>query len=226
VQFIFEDDAFQPKQTLGNVNKFISQHQVQGMIVFGSSTSLAVANLAEQAHIPLIALATSDKVQQGRQYIMRLMLSVETEVSLMAAEIKRQAFRDIAIVATTQDGMLALRDGLIQRGAAPVLLAEDVAPDERCFRPVIAKLMLKQPQAVYMALLSPQGGLFATQLREAGYRGRLLAGSSMENPSQLAFGGSSLEGTLFTSVDDRAAARLFAQYTKRHAKSPSLLAVY
>lgn len=52
LQFIFEDDAMQPKNTVTAVNKLIAHHAIDGLVVFGTNTSLAVTHIAEERKLP------------------------------------------------------------------------------------------------------------------------------------------------------------------------------
>ena len=51
VSFLFEDDQYLPKNTTSAVTKFTQVDRVQCLIVFGSTPSIAVSDLAEKAKV-------------------------------------------------------------------------------------------------------------------------------------------------------------------------------
>ena len=61
VQFLFEDDQFQPKNTVTAVSRLIETEKVDGVIVYGTPTALAVNERLEREKIPMIALSILDQ---------------------------------------------------------------------------------------------------------------------------------------------------------------------
>jgi len=76
-----------------------------GIISFGSVTSLAVAQKAQDRAISMVAIATSDAIQKDRPYVFRHMLSSNRTAELILPEIQRRLLKRIALISTTHDGM-------------------------------------------------------------------------------------------------------------------------
>jgi len=215
VEFIFEDDSFSPKNSVTAARKLISQDKVSGIIIFGSSTSLAVAPIAETEKIPTIAMALSEKVALSREYTFRLFFIVDDLAELAAKEAVKLNYQSLAIVTTTQDGMLAMRDKFLTTNKIKLLLNEEVAPEETDFRSTASKIARLNPSAVFLALLPPQPSSFSKQLRQLGYKGELFSGPQIQSLSEVAASNGALQQTWFVTQNDHTAKEFYNNYKQK-----------
>ena len=221
VDFIFEDDQLQPKNTVTSVQKLISQDRVDGLIIFGSPTSLAVNSIAEQNKLPMVALSIVDKVVTGKTYVFKHWVPSRIENELVTAEVKRRGYKRIAIIASTNDAMLAMRDHFTDTKIADIVYSENFPRDEIDFRSAVAKIRQAKPDAVYNLLWSPQPSIFAKALREGGYAGPMFGAHNLEDPKQIESSAGSLNGVWFVTGDDDTAADYYHDYKQRFGVSPA-----
>lgn len=214
VEFIFEDDTFSPKVAVSALNSLLAIHHVDGFIVFGSGSCLATMDEIERRGLPMIAIATTDKVTEGKKNIVRHFLSADSENALMIRESARRGYQTIAVVTSLQDGMLALRDRFIGQTKAKVVINQEILPGDLDFRSIASMVRQRNPSAVYMVLLSPQTGYFARQLRQLGYTGELFAAHPAEDPADVAIAEGALNDTWYVNSDDRGAREFYSRYEK------------
>jgi len=199
VEFIFEDDGFDPKRTVANTAKFINQDKVDGLIVFGSGTALAVNNIAEQKKVPLIALGNSKKIIAGKKYVMMHFLNTDQENEVLVREVRRRSFQRIAVVCASQDAMIDLGQAFAQALPGRVVYSTELVPGETDFRAVIARIKAVRADAVYNVLLPGGAGLFAKQLREMGYEGELFSAHGVDDWNEVVVSRGALVGTWFVT---------------------------
>ena len=216
VDFLIEDDGFDPKRTVVNVAKFISQDKVKGLIIFGSGTALSVNNIAEHSKIPLIALGNSKKIIAGKNYSMMHFLNTDRENEVIAEEAKRRPFKRIAVICTSHDAMLDLAHAFTQSFPERIVLSEELLPGETDFRSIISKINAANSDAVYNVLLPGAAGLFARQLRAQGFHGELFSAHAVDDWNEVALSQGALIGTWFVTgnviVDETFADRYKAAF--------------
>lgn len=225
LELIFEDDGYLPKNTVSALNKFIEQDKVAGVVVFGSGCALAAAPIAEQRKIPMIAFATSPDVVRGRTYVMKHLASVASETRAIQQEVLRRKYDSLAIVSSSQDAMLALRDDFLRDNTVRVVMNEEVPPGETDFKGLATKIASAKPAAVYMLLMPPQGGIFARQIRDVAYPGELFSAHQMEDPREIESSQGALRGAWIVSVNVLADATFPDRYENEFGSKPGNFAV-
>ncbi|MBN8548504.1 MAG: ABC transporter substrate-binding protein [Deltaproteobacteria bacterium] len=216
VQFIFEDDVFLPKNTVGIVNKFISEDKVDALIVFGASTSFSVVNVAEKNKIPLVGMTVLETLEQGKQYVLRFFVSTEDLNERTIAEFTKRNYKDVAVVATVQDATLRQRDHFIDAHVSKIVLSQEFLPADLDFRASVSRIRALNPAAVYIIMLPPQGSTFAKQLRASGYSGQIVGSLQLASPAEIKNSEGALVGAWIPSGDDRHAKDFYADYEKAY----------
>ncbi len=227
VLFIFEDDAFQPKNTVSIVNKFISTDRVDVVVVFGATTSLSVADITEKAKIPLVGITVLETLEKNRNYAVRFLSSTKDLGIKTAIEMKKRGYQKIAMASSIQDATLTLRDHVVENGEFDIVVNDEFLPSDLDFRSSILKMKSNNPDAIFLSLLPPQGSTFAKQLRESGFTGQIVGSLQMGSPSEIKLADSALNGTWIVTGDDRKIGDFVSRYKKRFPDSdPFSEAVY
>lgn len=221
VSFIFEDDGFQPKNTVTIVNKFLDRDKVDAVIVFGASTSLSVAPLTEKQGIPLIGLTVLEKLEAGKKSTFRFFASTKSMSDLTIKEMKHRGYKKIAVVATMQDATLLQRDHFIDSTDLEVVINEELLPADLDFRSITTKIKASGADATYIITLPPQGSNFAKQLRQIGYNGSIVTSLQVGAPSEIENGGDALKGSWFVSGDDSHAVEFYKEYELKFSNEPA-----
>lgn len=224
VRFVFEDDSFLPRNTIAAVNKFIRQDHADALVVFGSGPALVAAPIAERRQIPMVALASSPEVVQGRSYVMKHFASVEKETAAVVGETARRGYASVAVVTTLQDAMLALRDKFLEQTKIPLVANEEVLPDDTDMRMVASKISAQQPAALYVLLMPGHIGIFCRQLRASGYQGELFGAHQFESPEEVTAAQGALTKAWFVSVNAVQDDTFAPAYQRRFGSPPGNVA--
>ncbi len=82
----------------------------------------------------MVALSIVDKVVDGKSYVFKHWVSSRVENDLLTAEVRRRGYKRVAVIASTNDAMLALRDHFTQSNVVEIVYSEDFSRDETDFR--------------------------------------------------------------------------------------------
>ena len=215
LEFIFEDDQFDPKTAVSAVRKLIDVDKVKALLVFGSASTFASSGLAEQAGVPMVALAFSEKVVENKSFIFRMFQTARQQAELLAKEIERRKYSSIAIVTATNEANIVMRDSLKVINKVKVVAEEEVAPNDFDLKVTALKIVQAKPAAVALFLIGPQLGVLPRRLRELGYKGDIFGSSPMQNQAQINAASGALEGAWLSALDMSHAQNFLAEYQKR-----------
>lgn len=169
LEVIFEDDQFLPALSVTAFNKLVFQDKVDLVITVASTPSNAVAPLAEQNAVPLIAWASDQKVSRNRQYVIRSYMSGFAEGQTIAAEAKRRGLQSVATVITSNDYPESVLQGFVANFPKDqVLLQAEFLPDTDDYRSFISKARANKINAFFLCLNPGNSSTFAKQVRAAG----------------------------------------------------------
>jgi branched-chain amino acid transport system substrate-binding protein len=205
IALVFEDDQFQPKQTVSAFQSLTRDEKVQAVICLASAPCKAIAPIAESKKILLIALASDSQIQVDKEYVYRLEANPREESKLLGKFIEQNNFRNIASIVAVQDGILEAYGAITEDGyfSSNEVISEKVSPETKDFRTVAVKLIKTNPDAILAGLLPGQAGHFAKQIRTLGYSGTLLGYNFIEGPESITAAGGALEGIIYTQVADQ-----------------------
>lgn len=219
--FTFEDDGFQPKNSVTAARKFIAE-KVDAIIIFGTPTALAVIPITESARVPLAAITIVDKVVQARQFGVRHFVAWQEENRRLLEEVMKRQYKKVAIVTTINDASLSLRDGFLKDGRIEVVLDKEFVKDDLDFQSVATKIRRAKPDAVYNLLFAPQGSAFMKALRRIGCQTPVFGAHNVEDPSEIAAADGAYDGIWFVTGDDRPGAAYAKAYADRFGIYPAM----
>jgi branched-chain amino acid transport system substrate-binding protein len=220
VQFIVEDDQYQPKNAVAAVQKLLALDKVKALFVFGSASSEAIADIAERQRIPLISISTATTVTNKRNYVVRHWVNADDEAQALISEAKRRKIKDVAMVTTNSDGYLAVRDEFLARQPPQVIYDQIANPEEHDFRTYAAKIKVLNPGAVFLLLGPGQFNTLAKMLRQIGYRGEFFAIHSIEMDPEVVGLHPSFIGTWYVLGDERKAQAFRTKYKAKFGQDP------
>lgn len=203
-QILWEDDAFDPRNTTTAFQKLVELDNVDAVVCFTSNPCNAVANLAEKKQVPLIAIASDSTIAKNRKFVFRLEISPSEEAKTLAEFIKESKFQRIAAITAVQDGIKAdfFELSKHQEYSSVQVFHEETLPNERDYRTVLSKALAKNPDTILVGLLPGNAGEFGKQAQELGFKGRFIGFNFIEGPETLTAAQGSLEGMVFTNSDD------------------------
>ncbi|RCH56468.1 hypothetical protein DJ568_01005 [Mucilaginibacter hurinus] len=199
-----------------------------------SDVSLAVKTETEKNKVILVASAATDKLLEGSNYSVRNYIeSGQTSDDIL--EYLRDELRVNStgiFYANTEFGNSINNKMKEKAGSYGITLPFDVAYDDKSldYGRVITGQNTGAVSAIYVIGLGNSLGTFIKQLREAGYKGSIVADPQFNNPAVIAAAGSSATDVTFLDFDfdlnsDVPATKAFiAAYNNAFKTSPQNLA--
>lgn len=224
VRVVYEDDENVTRETVSAFKRLAEKEHPSAIISFTSPPSKAVAPLADQFKIPLIAIATDPEVSRGRSHVVNLWATAEAEVRTAVQEAKKRGYKRIAIVGSVHDFSIAIRKEFVQQaeGAIEIASVNEIPPDQKDFRSLVARLKTDgKIDAILNALYIGQVGLFSRQAHELGLTVPQFGVEMFEKKEEVEISKGTLIGQWYTNADDGDAA-FVSRYRTRFPNAAQL----
>lgn len=225
VSLVYEDDAFDPKNTVTVVQKYASDPETKGFLFFGSGTTLAAKPLVERAKIPAVSVAMTDKIVEGSSYLFRYYPPGSEQAARIIKEISGRSYKNVAFVVSQQEAMIGIEEYFKKHLAFSSDHYFEVPPGDTDLKSVALKVSTLKPDAVCLLLLPPELPAFAKQVRALGYQGEFFGPTQVGNPNAVKAADQALENTWFTGVDEAPARDLIATYRTKFGFTPTSEAI-
>lgn len=198
IEYIVRDDATDAENAYKIAQKLIAEDHVDAIIGPSLySSDVAVQPLANDAHVPMIAMAPLVPEPAKFPYS----FAVAQPLSLMVAVV----FRHMAEKGVRTVGYIGFADGWGDQVKAAALTAgaatgirlvadERYARTDTTVQAQALKLMAASPDAVMMGNSATPAALPAVALRRLGYRGGIYGNHGIVSPAFIRVGGAAVEG--------------------------------
>ncbi|KFE70467.1 ABC transporter substrate-binding protein [Hyalangium minutum] len=225
------------EESVSAAKRLITKDQVS--LILGdvsSSNSMAVADLAQAAHVPMVTpSSTHPDVTRKGDYIFRTCF-IDSFQGQVMARFAREHLK-LERIAILQDGKNAYSLGLgeafsqaFSQLGGKIAAVESYAQGDTDFRAPLLAVKKVKPQALYIPGFYGEVGLIARQAREVGLTQPLLGGDGWDSERLLELAGNAMEGSYYSShsaVDNPSPElqRFAAAYQKRYGRAPDVSAV-
>ena len=235
----YEDSKADPKQAVSAFNKLVGVDRVDAIIgdMF-SSTTLAIAELAQQKGIVLLSpTAADERIPATGDRISTIYPPATQEGRFMADALDSSALSRVVVLYQNQTATKAIADAfaaeVIKRGGS-VLLAEAISEEKTVYRSVMDKVAALNPSCIYLSAYRDPVALLITQGRELGISAVYASQSTLYDAKALADYAGKLDGVLVSGpffdendvASDGAVAGFAKEYNRRHGRNPSVWAAY
>lgn len=236
VELITEDTQSLTQPSINAAEKLIGKDNVVCLLgEVASSRSLAAADVAQRAKVPMLSPAsTNAKVTQKGEYIFRICFIDPFQGAVIARFVAENLKATKVAVLRDQgsDYSVGLADGFAAKFKAlggEIIAEQSYQGTDKDFRAMLTSIKASNPQAIVIPGYYTSVGLIASQARELGITVPLIGGDGWDSP-ELATGSakSALEGCYFTNhyaFDDTAkVVRDFnAKYQAKYAEIPGAM---
>lgn len=200
VEYIIRDDATDANNAFTVAQKMISEDHVDAFIGPSLTASdAAVAPLANQAHIPMIAMAPYEYDPAKQPYT----FNDAQPLSLMVGEVfkymQSKGVRDIGYIGFSDgwgDQVLANTKQAAHAEDIKIVADERYARTDTSVEAQVLKLMTTHPQAVMMGNSATPAALPVIALRHRGFKGGIYGNHGIVSPAFIRVGGSAVEGVI------------------------------
>ena len=238
VSIIYEDSQGEAKTAVAAFQKLAEIDKVPAVLGdMLTSTTLAMAPLANRAQIPLIGISCSaPAVTDAGPFVYRVWPSDLYEGKVCGEFAYSKGYRKAAILFINNDYGNGLRGAFadaFQKKGGIVAVEEAYMESSKEFRASAAKIAAAAPDCVYIVGYYEDSAFAAKQLREGGFKGPLLGTSSSVHDKFVAIAGSAADGFVAAVVNDFDMAKLsvpqknFVEaYKSRYGENPDWAATH
>jgi branched-chain amino acid transport system substrate-binding protein len=200
VEYIIRDDATDANTAFTIAQKMISEDHVDAIIGPSLTASdAAVAPLANQAKVPMIAMAPYDYDPAKQPYTFSDAQPLSLMVSVVFKYMQSKGVKDIGYIGFSDgwgDQVLAATDASAKADGMTILADERYARTDTSVEAQALKLISVHPQAVMMGNSATPAALPVVALRRRGYKGEIYGNHGIVSPAFIKVGGSAADGVI------------------------------
>ncbi len=217
LEFHFEDDALSSTKAVSAFHKLLAQNKIQALVNLSSGTGNALAPLAERHKLPFISVASDVKIVKGRTYPFNLWVTPEEEARVLIPEALRRGYRKVARITAVHEGTYVMRSAMDaeNKGKLQFQIDEEVTPDVKDFKTILAKIKTKKElDAIHLILFPGQLSSFAKQARSMGITLPFFSWEFLEDANEIKNSDGALVDAWYVNADN-AAGDFNARYLAR-----------
>jgi branched-chain amino acid transport system substrate-binding protein len=200
VEYIVRDDATDANTAFTIAQKMISEDHIDAFIGPSLTASdAAVAPLANQAHVPMIAMAPYDYDPAKQPYTFNDAQPLSLMVSVVFKYMQQHDVKDIGYIGFTDgwgDQVLAATKLSAQTDGMKILADERYARTDTSAEAQVLKLISVHPQAIMMGNSATPAALPVVALRHLGYKGGIYGNHGIVSPAFIKVGGAAANGVI------------------------------
>ena len=199
---IFEDDRYDPKTTVSNLQKLADIDGIEMLLVWGNESALAAAPVAEGRKLPTVVVAQHPKSGAGFKYVFRFINPAEDYSKSMLNYLRTQGTKHFLAIKTEISFFNILLDefqnGLQANESLSVY--ESFAVGDSDFRTTIAKLKQQTFDMLGVYLNPPQSIQFFRQAVELGFHPQVFGSTPFESKAVIKEAGGYIDGSVYSQL--------------------------
>jgi branched-chain amino acid transport system substrate-binding protein len=206
VLVVCEDDQFSTRAGVVGIRKLIDVDKVPVIVTAsGTSVTLALAPIAERAHVVLFSSSSSaDAIRHAGDYIFRNVSSDKTQGAAAAAFARTHIKADTAAILQRNDDYgIGLATGFasaFERAGGKIVSAASYSSGTADFRDELVKIRDLAPSVAFLPGYDQDTGLILKQARELGITSTFIGSDGSYALRLLDVAGTAAEGSYYTMV--------------------------
>ena len=200
IEYIIRDDATDASTAYTIAQKMISEDHVDAFIGPSLTASdAAVAPLANQAKVPMLAMAPYEYDAQKQPYTFNDAQPLSLMVAAVFKYMQQHDVKTIGYIGFSDgwgDQVLASTKASASADGIQILADERYARTDTTCEAQALKLISTHPQAVMMGNSATPAALPVVALRHRGYKGGIYGNHGIVSPAFIKVGGTAVEGVI------------------------------
>lgn len=171
-EFFVEDDALTPRNTVMAIRKLQGINRINILLTYASAPAVAAAPIAEQAHLPHLAIAFDPRATTGMKYTLAYASTAADHIPAFLKLLEKKGYKKIALVAVLNPTWKPAIDELhtaAKSGAFSIPYEKIYMPGERDFRMGMQQIPA-DVDAVVLLAWDPEASIIGLQFHQAGQR--------------------------------------------------------
>ena len=166
-ELIFEDDQADSKKTVSAFRKLVDVDKIRAVGTGFAGPGNAIAPLSEKEKIIHFSIASDLNIAKDKKFVFNHWIKPENEAGVYIKEAKKQGLKKIAMIATNQQGIIAIRDALLKEDPTIFILKDELFnPQEKDFRTAVIKAKNEGADSFLMMLLPGQLTSLVKQIKD------------------------------------------------------------
>jgi branched-chain amino acid transport system substrate-binding protein len=200
VEYIIRDDGTDASNAYTIAQKMISEDHIDAFIGPALTASDAsVAPLANQAHVPMIAMAPYEYDPAKQPYTFNNAQPLSLMVAVVFKHMEKHGVKNVGFIGFADgwgDQVLAATKTSAAAGGITILGDERYARTDTTVEAQALKLISMHPQAIMMGNSATPAALPVVALRHRGYKGPIYGNHGVVSPAFIKVGGAAVEGVV------------------------------
>jgi len=200
VEYIIRDDASDASTAYTIAQKMISEDHIDAFIGPSLTASdAAVGPLANQAHVPMIAMAPYEYDVKKEPYTFNNAQPLSLMVSVVFKYMQQHGVKNVGYIGYSDgwgDQVLSATKFSANQDDIKILTDERYARTDTTCEAQVLKLISLHPQAIMMGNSSTAAALPVVALRHRGYKGGIFGNHGDVSPAFIKVGGAATEGVI------------------------------
>jgi branched-chain amino acid transport system substrate-binding protein len=200
VEYIIRDDATDASTAFTIAQKMISEDHVDAFIGPSLTASdAAVAPLANQAHVPMLAMAPYEYDPTKQPYTFNDAQPLSLMVAAVFKYMQQHGVKDVGYIGFSDgwgDQVLAATRLSAQTDGIKILADERYARTDTSAEAQALKLISVHPQAIMMGNSATAAALPVVALRHRGFKGGIYGNHGVVTPAFIKLGGAAVDGVI------------------------------
>jgi branched-chain amino acid transport system substrate-binding protein len=200
IEYIIRDDATDASTGFTIAQKMISEDHIDAFIGPSlTATDAAVAPLANQAKVPMIAMAPYEYDPQKQPYTFNDAQPLSLMVAAVFKYMQQHGVKNVGYIGFSDgwgDQVLTATRQAAGSDGISILTDERYARTDTTCEAQALKLISAHPQAVMMGNSATPAALPVVALRHRGYKGTIYGNHGVVSPAFIKVGGAAVEGVI------------------------------
>jgi branched-chain amino acid transport system substrate-binding protein len=200
VEYIIRDDATDASTGYTAAQRMISEDRIDAFIGPSlTATDAAVAPLANQAHVPMLAMAPYEYDPVKQPYTFNDAQPLSLMVAAVFKYMQAHGVKEIGYIGFSDgwgDQVRAATTHWAQTDGMTILADERYARTDTSAEAQVLKLMSVHPEAIMMGNSATPAALPVVALRHRGFKGGIYGNHGIVSPAFIKVGGAAVEGVI------------------------------
>jgi branched-chain amino acid transport system substrate-binding protein len=234
LKLVIEDSQSEPKGGINAIQKMLLSDKPIGVFTDLSSVALSIAPTAQEKKIIMVSIAANPDLTNANKYAFRDFPTADRLAKEMATYVyKKLDVKKTAIFYINDDFGIGHNNSFkseFTKIGGTITSSETFDPDGSDFRAEVTKILSGSPEGVYTIGYGKPLGFAIKQLREMGFKGKIMSGLEVSFSDVLTIAKNAADGTVYLDIafdprsNDPTVKEFVTEYRKRFGKDPSMVA--